>query len=181
MDEVMESMLAAEKIDSLVGVRLDTTSSRKGNFVRIVQEVRWELDQRGFSHVKIYVSGGLNATTVAELRNAGAEGFGVGGAISNAPAIDFAMDIVALQKEGNWTPCAKRGKFSGRKSVWRCPDCLTIDTGVWDASPTICADCQTKMEKVTIQLMKNGQVLHEQKSPREIRKYVLDQIERFNK
>jgi nicotinate phosphoribosyltransferase len=181
MDEVVESILAAENIDGLIGVRLDTTSSRRGNFVRIVQEVRWELDQRGFNHVKIYVSGGLNASTVDELRNAGADGFGVGGAISNAPAIDFAMDIVALQKEGNWIPCAKRGKFSGRKSVWRCPDCLTIETGVWDASPFICANCKTKMEKVTNQLMKNGKILQEPKLPKEIRQYVIKQIVRFQK
>lgn len=179
MDEVMESILAAENIDDLVGVRLDTTGSRRGDFMRIVQEVRWELDQRGFNHVKIYVSGGLNADSVAELRNAGADGFGVGGAISNAPAIDFAMDIVSIQKKGKWIPCAKRGKFSGRKSVWRCPDCFTIDTVVWDASPPMCVNCQTKMEKVTNQLMKNGEVLQKPKSPKEIRQYVMKQIKRF--
>jgi nicotinate phosphoribosyltransferase len=179
MDEVMESVLAAENIDTLTGVRLDTPSSRKGNFVRILQEVRWELDQRDFNDVKIFVSGGLNAESVLELREAGADGFGVGGAISNAPAIDFAMDIVAIQKDESWVPCAKRGKFSGRKTMWQCPDCLKIETRIWNASPPTCNNCHKKMKKITKQLMKNGVILQEPKSPKVIRDNVLKQIGRL--
>ena len=177
----MESVLAAETIDNLTGVRLDTTSSRKGNFARIVQEVRWELDQRGFNDVKIFVSGGLNTESVLELRKAGADGFGVGGAISNAPAIDFAMDIVAIQKDDDWIPCAKRGKFSGRKAVWRCPNCLRVETKNWNAPPPLCTECQKKMEKITTQLMEKGIVLREPKSPKAIRDYVLKQIGRYRR
>jgi nicotinate phosphoribosyltransferase len=179
LDEVTESVLAAENIDNLMGVRLDTPRSRKGNFVRILQEVRWELDQRGFDDVKIFVSGGLNVESVMELRAAGADGFGVGGAISNAPAIDFAMDIVAIQKDDEWIPCAKRGKFSGRKIVWQCPECLTVDTKRLNAPPPICDECQKKMEKITTKLMEKGVILREPKSPKVIRDYVLEQIGRF--
>ena len=181
MDEVAESILAAETIDNLTGVRLDTPSSRKGNFVRILQEVRWELNQRGFNDVKIFVSGGLNTETILELREAGADGFGVGGAISNAPAIDFAMDIVAIQKDAKWIPCAKRGKFSGRKSVWRCPNCLTVDTLSLNTSPPICNECQKKKEKVATKLMEKGEILREPKSPKDIRDYVIEQIRRLQK
>jgi nicotinate phosphoribosyltransferase len=179
MDEVMESVLAAENIDNLMGVRLDTPSSRKGNFVRILQEVRWELNQRGFNNVKIFVSGGLDTESVKELRDAGADGFGVGGAISNAPAIDFAMDIVAIQRSDKWIPCAKRGKFSGRKIVWRCPECLVVDARPWNSSPPLCNNCQKPMEKATMQLMKKGKIVQEPKSPKGIRDYVLKQIRRI--
>jgi nicotinate phosphoribosyltransferase len=42
------------------------------------------------------------------------DAFGVGGAIANAPVIDFAMDIVEIGGE----PKAKRGKRSGVKQVY---------------------------------------------------------------
>jgi nicotinate phosphoribosyltransferase len=44
--------------------------------------------------------------------------FGVGGAIANAPVIDFGRDIVEI--EG--IPKAKRGKRSGVKQVYELPD-----------------------------------------------------------
>ncbi|UCG39657.1 MAG: nicotinate phosphoribosyltransferase, partial [bacterium] len=47
-DEKFESMAVAEALGKdLYGVRLDTTSSRRGDFARILEEVRWELDLRG--------------------------------------------------------------------------------------------------------------------------------------
>jgi nicotinate phosphoribosyltransferase len=101
-DEKTESILAAEALGKdLYGVRLDTPSSRRGNFAEIVREVRWELDSRGYNHVKIFVSGGLNDETVAQLSLTDVDGFGVGTSVSNAPSIDFALDIVEADgKEG---------------------------------------------------------------------------------
>lgn len=58
-DEKFEAIRAAELLgERLDGVRLDTPGSRRGDFLEIVKEVRWELDLRGYRHVKIYVSGG---------------------------------------------------------------------------------------------------------------------------
>ena len=42
------------------------------------------------------------------------DAFGVGGAIANAPVIDFALDIVGI----GGRPKAKRGKRSGAKQVY---------------------------------------------------------------
>src|SRR6059036_1642320 len=110
-DEKTEAILAAEALGKdLYGVRLDTPSSRRGNFAEIVREVRWELDSRGFNKVKIYVSGGLNDESIKRLSDAGADGFGVGTSVSNAPTIDFALDIV--ESEGRLV--AKRGKLGGK-------------------------------------------------------------------
>jgi len=178
LDEVMESVMAAEAIDRLEGVRLDTTSSRRGNFSRIIQEVRWELDIRGHKNVKIFVSGGLDVEGILGLREAPVDGFGVGGAISNSPAIDFALDIVMKKENGTWIPSAKRGKFSGRKTIWRCASCYNDRvTLLGSASPT--CDCGGKMEKLTVQLMEKGRILHQTLSPKEIREKVMKQIERI--
>src|SRR5436853_4980866 len=121
-DEKTESIMAAQALgNALYGVRLDTPSSRRGNFPEIIKEVRWELDSRGFKDVKIFVSGGLDDESVRVLSTTGADGFGVGTSVSNAPSVDFAMDIV--DKEGK--SVAKRGKLGGKKEVWRCDKCLS--------------------------------------------------------
>ncbi|GGL69536.1 nicotinate phosphoribosyltransferase [Halocalculus aciditolerans] len=114
-DEVLRAVDAlGENLDS---VRLDTTSSRRGNFEHIVREVRWELDARGREDVGVFVSGGLGPDDLRAL-SPSVEGFGVGGYVSNADPLDFALDIV--ERDGE--PCAKRGKLSGKKSVYRTPD-----------------------------------------------------------
>jgi nicotinate phosphoribosyltransferase len=178
LDEVVESVMAAEAIDSLEGVRLDTTSSRRGNFSRIIQEVRWELDIRGYKNVKIFVSGGLDVESILDLREAPVDGFGVGGAISNSPAIDFALDIVMKKENGVWIPSAKRGKFSGRKTIWRCASCCIDRVTLLESASPIC-DCGAKMEKLTVKLMEKGAILHQTPSPVEIREKVMKQIERI--
>jgi nicotinate phosphoribosyltransferase len=116
-DEVDEAVRAAEAVDDLDSVRLDTTSSRRGDFVHIAREVRWELDARGHEDVGIFVSGSIDPDAIERLRPY-VEGFGVGGFVSNADPVDFALDIVEVEGD----PAAKRGKLSGAKQVYRTPD-----------------------------------------------------------
>lgn len=115
-DEKFEALMAAEALgDRLNAVRLDTPSSRRGNFRKIVEEVRWELDLRGYNHVKIFLSGGLNEESLKELADV-ADAFGVGSAIASAKPVDFSLDIVEVEGK----PITKRGKLSGRKQIYRC-------------------------------------------------------------
>ncbi|MFB6296652.1 MAG: nicotinate phosphoribosyltransferase [Halobacteriales archaeon] len=117
-DEVDETLRAAGELgEALDAVRLDTTSSRRGDFEHILREVRWELDARGIEGVDVFVSGGLGPADLRELRGV-ADGFGVGGYVSNADPVDFALDIVAVEGE----PAAKRGKLSGAKQAYRTPE-----------------------------------------------------------
>ena len=114
-DEVDEVLRAADALgENLDSVRIDTTSSRRGDIRHIIREVRWELDARGREDVEVFVSGGLDPDALRALRD-DAAGFGVGGYVSNADPVDFALDIVEIEGE----PAAKRGKLSGKKQVYR--------------------------------------------------------------
>jgi len=175
-DEKMEALMAAETLKKrLFGVRLDTPSSRRGDFAEIIREVRWELDIRGYTHVKIFVSGGMNEESVKALSEAGADAFGVGTSVSNAPTIDFAMDIVEIDGK----LCAKRGKMGGRKQVWRCQRCLTDTVLPFDAKQPSCPNCGGKTEPMLKPLIKNGKIVAELPEPKEIRRYVLEQLEKL--
>src|SRR3989442_3312878 len=116
-DERTEALMAVEAIPDLAGVRLDTPASRRGNFAAIVREVRWELDLRGHKDVKIFVSGSVDETSIPALLEAGVDGFGVGTSLSNAPTIDFALDLV----EGGWKAAAEPGKVGARTGLQSCP------------------------------------------------------------
>ncbi|MFQ6068327.1 MAG: nicotinate phosphoribosyltransferase [Candidatus Bathyarchaeia archaeon] len=175
-DEKMEAVMAAEALKKLNAVRLDTPSSRKGNFAEIVREVRWELDLRGYEHVKIFVSGGLNEESVKQLSEAGVDAFGVGTYVSNSPTVNFAMDIV----EVNGKLCAKRGKLGGRKEVWRCRKCLADIVLPYHDSQPRCPECGGKMERMLKPLVKKGKVVAKLPKPKEIRKYVLKQLEKLS-
>lgn len=109
-DEAEEALRVAQALgDKLAGIRLDTPSERGGVTPQLVQEVRARLDQAGFRHVKIFISGGLNVERIKILKEAGADSFGVGSYISGARAIDMTMDL----KEINGKPIAKRGRIPG--------------------------------------------------------------------
>ena len=111
-DEAEESLRVARALgDKLWGVRLDTPSERGRVTPDLVKEVRARLDLEGFTHVKIFVSGGITPERIREFKEAGApvDGFGIGSAISGAPPIDFTADI----KEIEGRPVAKRGRIPG--------------------------------------------------------------------
>lgn len=113
-DEAEEALRVANALkDKLYGIRLDTPSERGGVGPELVKEVRARLDQAGFSHVKIFVSGGLTPEKIIKHIEAGADAFGVGSYISGKPPIDMTMDI----KEINGKSVAKRGRIPGITAV----------------------------------------------------------------
>jgi len=147
-DEVDEVLRAAETLgDDLDSVRLDTTGSRRGDFRHILREVRWELDARGFEDVDVFASGGLGPAELRALRDV-ADGFGVGGHVSNADPVDFALDIVEVEGE----PAAKRGKLSGAKQAYRTPD---------GGHHVGLADCEADGEPLLEPLIRDGEVVRE--------------------
>jgi nicotinate phosphoribosyltransferase len=97
--------------DRLYGIRLDTPAERGRVTADLVHEIRARLDQEGYQHVKIVVSGGLNPDRIRYFREAGApvDSYAVGSYISGASPIDFTGDI----KEIDGQPIAKRGRIPG--------------------------------------------------------------------
>lgn len=172
-DEKFEALKVAEALGKdLFAVRLDTPSSRRGNFLRLLEEVRWELDYRGYDYVKLFVSGGLDEYEILKL-NSVADAYGVGTALSNAPVLNFALDICEI----DGVPMAKRGKKSGRKRVLRCPDCFK--SVVIPAFKEIeKCPCGGKYESLLKPFISKGKVVAELKPPKEIRKYVLEQLKK---
>jgi nicotinate phosphoribosyltransferase len=156
---------------SLDAVRLDTPASRRGNFAALLREVRWELDERGFGGVKIFVSGGIDERKILTL-NRYADAYGVGTAISNAPVIDFALDIVEVDGE----PRAKRGKLSGRKHLWGCPECGNRGIASARAKLGHCPRCGHKVRSLLDVRISRGKKRGPDPSPKAIRESVLQQI-----
>ena len=172
MDEKFAAIKAATMFPDLDYIRLDTPSSRRGNFANIVREVRWELDLRGFSHVKIMVSGGLKLENLQELKAAGAESFGIGTSIASAHPYDFAMDIVEL----NGTAMTKRGKHSGRKNLLRCTKCRSILSVPSTKSSATCR-CGGKMENILVKFLDKGKLAGPYQKPDAIRARSIRELE----
>lgn len=118
-DEKTESIKALEVLGSkLWGVRLDTPASRRGDFLKIVEEVRWELDIRGGTKVKIIASGRLDEEEIKRL-NPVVDGYGIGTAVAYPPVIDLSAKIVEVKEGSSREFRAKRGGLGGRKAVYR--------------------------------------------------------------
>src|SRR5208283_4935853 len=67
-DEKFEVLNVAMALgEKLYAVRFDTPESRRGDFYRILEEARWELDLRGLGHVNFFVSGGITEKDIPVL------------------------------------------------------------------------------------------------------------------
>jgi nicotinate phosphoribosyltransferase len=109
-DEAEESLRVATAMSGrLSAIRLDTPSERGGVGIELVREIRARLDRAGYRQVKVFVSGGLSPERLRQLKEAGAEAFGVGSYISGARPIDMTMDL----KQIAGVDIAKRGRIPG--------------------------------------------------------------------
>lgn len=171
-DEKFGALKAAHALgEKLYAVRLDTPSSRRGNFLKILREVRWELDIRGFGHVKLFASGGLDDYKISEL-NEYADAYGVGTYISSAPVVDFSFDLIEVSGK----PLAKRGKMSGVKQLWKCENCFTTALTLKDDRPDKPCTCGGDWVAQLKPLIRNGEIVRDLPSAKEIRKHVLHQL-----
>jgi nicotinate phosphoribosyltransferase len=172
-DEKFEALRVAEAFGrDLFAVRLDTPSSRRGDLLRILEEVRWELDLRGHHHVKLIVSGGIDEYEILRL-NPVADAYGVGTSIANAPVLNFALDIVEIDGR----PMAKRGKESGAKQVYRCRACFRSRLVPASTRLDRC-ECGGTYEALLKPLIQKGRLVRDLSPPRTIRESVIEQLAR---
>jgi len=170
-DERFEALKVAQALGkNLFGVRLDTPISRRGDFLKLLEEVRWELDLKGFKDVQIFVSGGIDEEQIARL-NPVANAYGVGTAISNAEVVDLSLDIIEIEGE----PFAKRGKQSGRKQVWHCPSCGARKTTLAKQTPEMCS-CGGQFKDLLRPLLRNGKLVAKLPKVQKIREHVSGQL-----
>lgn len=174
-DEKAEAIMAADILkDRLEGVRIDTPGSRRGNFRKIIEEVKWELDIRGRHDVKIYVSGGLGESDVASLSDI-VDGFGVGTFLSDAPSVDFSGKIVEMVgADGTRIPRAKRGDISGMKQVYRNWDSMQ------DVVQPRAGEAPEGYEPLLTDVLRNGKLVRDLLRPREIRERTKRSLQRLN-
>ena len=121
-DSVATSLACAKEFgERLWGVRLDTSGtmvdrslwSEMGEFAptgvnrRLVEKVRQALDDGGFGHVRVIVSGGFTAERIAAFEATGVpvDSYAVGSSLLKGSA-DYTADVVL--REGR--PCAKVGR-----------------------------------------------------------------------
>jgi nicotinate phosphoribosyltransferase len=125
-DSVATSLACARAFgERLWGVRLDTSGTmvdralwaemeKLGDFAptgvnrRLVEKVRQALDDEGFGHVRVIVSGGFTAERIAAFEATGVpvDSYAVGSSLLKGSA-DYTADVVL--REGR--PCAKVGRF----------------------------------------------------------------------
>ena len=126
-DEAEETLRVAHALgDRLYGIRLDTPSERGRVTADLVKEIRARLDQEGYDHVKIVVSGGMNPDRITYFKEQGAQvdSYAVGSYISGATPIDFTGDI----KEIDGKPIAKRGRIPG---ITASPRLQPVNLAAW--------------------------------------------------
>ena len=139
-DSVATSLACAKEFgERLWGVRLDTSGtmvdrslwSEMGEFAptgvnrRLVEKVRQALDNGGFGHVRVIVSGGFTAERIAAFEATGVpvDSYAVGSSLLKGSA-DYTADVVL--REGR--PCAKVGRVH-RPSARLQPVDLTAHRG----------------------------------------------------
>ena len=111
-DETEESLdLARALRQRLRGVIIDSSQTLDEVSPHTVKEVRARLDLAGYSHVEIFISGGLDCERIKRFVEAGApvSAFEVGSHISHASPVEFRADI----HEVDGKPMARRGRIPG--------------------------------------------------------------------
>jgi nicotinate phosphoribosyltransferase len=102
---------------AVAGTELGAVRIDSGELPVVVRSVRQQLDSLGATSTKIVVTNDLNEHTIAGLRGAPVDAFGVGTSVvtgSGSPAVGLVYKLVArTSDEGSWVPVAKRSSHKG--------------------------------------------------------------------
>ncbi|MEL0149865.1 MAG: nicotinate phosphoribosyltransferase [Pontimonas sp.] len=112
---------------TVAGTQLGAVRIDSGDLPIVVRSVRQQLDALGATETKIVVTNDLNEHTIAGLRGAPVDDFGVGTSVvtgSGAPAVGLVYKLVSrTSDEGDFVSVAKRsslkGNPGGKKDAFR--------------------------------------------------------------
>jgi nicotinate phosphoribosyltransferase len=118
---------AVETAVRLTDRRLGAVRIDSGDLPSVVADVRAQLDRLGATSTKITVTNDLDEYTIAALRAAPVDSYGVGTSVvsgSGHPAAGMVFKLVAHREEGgDWVPVSKRSAaketLGGRKNAGR--------------------------------------------------------------
>jgi len=83
------------------------------------------------------------------------------------------------RQKGEDVETSSRGKFGGRKTVWRCPKHLVNRVLPASEDKPVCPICKTKTKPNLKPLILDGKIVAELPKPEKIRSYVLDQMKKL--
>jgi len=170
-DEKVETLRLATSLgDKLDAIRIDTPASRRGNLTQIAREIREELDLANRKDVGIFTSGGLDKANIKNL-NKWVDGYGVGTSLSNAPTINFSLDIVEIEGK----PITKKGKTAGMKWIFECERCGKRKT-LFNKDATYKCKCGNRMTILTKKAVKKGKLIEIPETVDDIRNRVLTEV-----
>lgn len=129
--------------ERLEAIRLDVTDPSPEAVVRAVREIRWELDGRGHSSVRLTVCGDLGEDAVRAAARF-VDGFAIGARLAAAPPAPLTLDLV----EVDGRPASPPGTLSGRKALWRCERCGNRGIAPTRARPESCPRCGGRLESL---------------------------------
>ena len=147
--------------ERLEGVRVDSLDRKK-----VGEELRWELDIRGRSDVKLIASGGLDEYKTEELADV-YDGFGVGTRVADAKTLDLSLKVV----EVDGVPRAKVGNYSGNKEVYR--------KDFFDVVKLKKSEVLEGYEPMLKPLIKNGKIVRDFENIGGIRERFLENLEKM--
>jgi len=164
----------------LDGVRLDS-----GNLAEISKKVRRLLDEKGLNYVKIFASGDLDESKIAELLKKGAkiDAFGVGtklGTSADKPYVDVIYKLCeTMNEQGKFSPIMKlsEGKITlpGRKQVYR----VTDKNGHYLKDMITLVYEKAKGKPLLIKVMEKGEMTYKLPSLDEIRSTTAENISKL--
>jgi nicotinate phosphoribosyltransferase len=116
-----------ERAIAVAGTQLGAVRIDSGDLPVVVSQVRAHLDELGARETKIVVTNDLNEHTIAGLRGAPVDVFGVGTSVvtgSGYPAAGLVYKLVArTNDDGDWVSVAKKsshkGNPGGKKTAFR--------------------------------------------------------------
>lgn len=125
--DTFDMVKGVERAIAVGGKNLGAVRIDSGDLPVVVSQVRAHLDQLGATATKIVVTNDLNEHTIAGLRGAPVDIFGVGTSVvtgSGYPAAGLVYKLVArADDDGSWVPVAKKSSdkahHAGAKSAFR--------------------------------------------------------------